>query len=374
MKKATPFIVLVLFFILSLTSCTTPPERLFVGGFNKPGEKGLAIFDFNVNNGSLKLVSKADVGPSPSYFCYSEKRGLLYVLNEVMEFNGNFGGGLTTFRYDSENGLLEKKNEFLIPYGGPCYISMSPDSGFLFVAGYPNGSVDVVKLDSEGIPEAITDTLVYYKNAPRSSHAHMILNDPAGEKIYVTDLGLDRILVYDFDSKTGKLNHTGNDTLFLPVGSGPRHFAFKADGSKMYVINELGSKMMVINVDKKQGLKLIQTLPTFREGFQGNNYCADVHMGKEGKYLYGSNRGENTIVTFRVEPDGTLTLAGHTSCGGDWPRNFVIDPSGKYLLVGNQKSDKISVFRIDKSTGLPKEPAMQYDVTAPACLKFIEIQ
>lgn len=348
--------------------------RLFVGGFARTGEKGLSVFDFNSRNGDLKLISESDVGLNPAYFCFSGKKKLIYVLNEVMEFNGTFGGGLTTLKYDEKNGVFEKLNEILIPYGGPCFISMSPDSSFLFVANYPNGSVAVVKLDGNGIPETISDTLVYYKTAPKPSHAHMILNDPSGEKIYVTDLGLDRIMEYNFDRNSGKLDWAGNDTLFLPVGSGPRHFTFNADGSKMYVINELGSKMMVINVDKQEGLKLIQTLPTFRLGFQGNNYCADVHIAKDGKYLYGSNRGENTIVTFKVEPDGTLTLAGHTSCGGNWPRNFVIDPSGKFLLVGNQKSDSVSVFKLNKTTGLPVEPSKGFKVTAPACLKFVDMR
>jgi 6-phosphogluconolactonase len=371
MIKFSLSVISVLSIVLISCSCTRKPDRLFVGGFTMHGEKGMYVFDFNKRNGNLKLISQSEVGTNPSYFCYSGKKNLIYILNEVMEFKGNFGGGLTTLKYDAKKGIFEKLNEILIPYGGPCYISMSPDSSFLFVANYPNGSVAVVKLDNNGIPETITDTVVYYKTAPKPSHAHMVLNDPSGEKIYVTDLGLDRIMAYDFDRNTGKLNSDGKDTLSLPVGSGPRHFTFNTDGSKMYVINELGSKMMVLNVDKKEGLKLIQTLPTFRLGFEGNNYCADIHMGKDGKFLYGSNRGENTIVTFKVEQDGTLTLAGHTSCGGDWPRNFVIDPSGKFLIVGNQKSDKISVFKLDKTTGLPLEPAKQFDVIAPACLKFI---
>jgi 6-phosphogluconolactonase len=358
---------------LFFTGCKED-SRLFVGGFTIDTAKGLSVFDFNSSNGDLKLISESDVGPNPSYFCYSGKKKLIYVLNEVMKFNGNFGGGLTTLKYDTKTGTFEKLNEILIPYGGPCYISMSPDSSFLFVANYPNGSVAVVKLDDNGIPETITDTLVYYMDAPKPSHAHMILNDPSGEKVYVTDLGLDRIMVYNFDRNTGKLNWAGNDTLSLPVGSGPRHFTFNANGSKMYVINELGSKMMVINVDKQEGLKLIQTLPTFRQGFEGNNYCADIHMGKDGKFLYGSNRGENTIVTYKVEPDGTLTLAGHTSCGGNWPRNFVIDPAGKFLLVGNQKSDSVSVFKLNNTTGLPVEPAKSFKVAAPACLKFVDMK
>ncbi len=227
------------------------------------------------------------------------------------------------------------------------------------VASYPNGSVAVIRLGSDGIPETVSDTVIYYKTAPKPSHAHMIQNDPSGRKVYVTDLGLDRIMVYDFDSKTGKLNLTTNDTVNVPAGSGPRHFTFNSDGSKMYVINELGSKMMSFDVDAGGGLKLLQTLPTFREGYMENNYCADIHLSKDGRFLYGSNRGENTIVTFRIEKDGTLSLAGHTSCGGNWPRNFTLDPSGKFLLVGNQKSDSISVFRLNRKTGLPEEPCKE---------------
>ncbi len=348
--------------------------RLFVGGFTKPGEKGLSVFEFNKRSGNLKLISESDVGPSPSYFYYSGEKGLIYVLNEVMEFKGSFGGGLTTLKYDTKSGIFEKMNEVLIPYGGPCYISMSPDRGFLFVANYPNGSVAVVKLDGNGIPETITDTILYVKSSPDDSRAHMIINDPAGERVYVADNGLDRIMIYDFDSNTGKLILVNNGTVLLPEGSGPRHFVFNADGSKMYVINEQGSTVMAFNVDKKEGLKLVQTLPTVRKGFEGNNYCADIHIGKSGKFLYGSNRGENTIVTFMVGNDGLLSLAGHTSCGGDWPRNFVIDPSGNYLLVGNQKSGNISLFRIDKKTGIPIEPGKDYKITTPACLKFFDIK
>jgi 6-phosphogluconolactonase len=353
-----------------ITGCEAENYRLFVGGFTVDSKAGMTVFDFNSGTGDLKFVSQTDVGTNPSYFCYSEKNKLMYVLNEVMEFRGEFGGGLTTFKYNPADASFERMNQFLTPYGGPCFISMSPDSAYLFIASYPNGSVAVVKLDNEGIPETVTDTVIYYKTAPKPSHAHMILNDPAGKKVYVTDLGLDRIMIYDFDRSTGVLNRSTNDTVNVQTGSGPRHFTFNADGTKMYVINELGSKMMSFDVDEKGGLKLLQTLPTFRYGYKENNYCADIHLSKDGRFLYGSNRGENTIVTYRVQKDGTLALVGHTSCGGNWPRNFTLDPSGKFLLVGNQKSDEISVFRLNSRTGLPVEPAKNYKVPAPACLKF----
>ena len=355
---------------LALTSCKKE-YKLFVGGFTtKPGEKGMSVFNFNASNGKLKLISESDVGPSPSYFCYSEKNKMFYVLNEVMEFTGKFGGGLTTLKYDDKTNQFEKKNEILIPYGGPCYISMSADSGYLFTANYPNGSVSVVKLDNDGIPETITDTILYVKEEPDRSHAHMILQDPGSKHVYVTDLGLDRVVVYDFDKENGKLNQIENGIASLPKKSGPRHFTFNADGSKLYVINELGSIMTVFDVDKNQGLKLIQTLPTKKDNIIENNYCADIHLSSDGKFLYGSNRGENNIVTYKVGNDGLLSLAGHTTCGGDWPRNFVIDPTGRFILVGNQKSSYISVFRIDRKTGLPSVALDSARVKMPACLKF----
>jgi 6-phosphogluconolactonase len=361
---------LAIFIGLFLTSCKKE-YNLFVGGFTtKPGEKGMSVFNFNASNGKLKLISESDVGPSPSYFCYSEKNKMFYVLNEVMEFTGKFGGGLTTLKYDDKTNQFEKKNEILIPYGGPCYISMSADSGYLFTANYPNGSVTVVKLDNDGIPETITDTILYVKEEPDRSHAHMILQDPGGKHVYVTDLGLDRVVVYDFDKENGKLNQIENGIASLPQKSGPRHFTFNADGSKLYVINELGSIMTVFDVDKNQGLKLIQTLPTKKDNIIENNYCADIHLSSDGKFLYGSNRGENNIVTYKVGNDGLLSLAGHTTCGGDWPRNFVIDPTGRFILVGNQKSDYISVFRIDRKTGLPSVALDSARVKMPACLKF----
>jgi 6-phosphogluconolactonase len=355
---------------LFLAGCNNE-SHLFVGGYTKPGAKGMSVLEFNNRNGNLKMVSQSDVGPNPSYFCYSEKRRLAYVLNEVMEFNGVSGGGLSTFSFDEKGGTFEKKNELLIPYGGPCFISISPDSGFLFVASYPNGSVSVVKLDGNGLPEVVTDTILFSKNAPDKSHAHMMKADPSGKKIYVTDLGLDRITVYDFNKTTGKLTLAETGTIDLPKGSGPRHFEFNSDGTKLYLINELGKTIMVFNNDEKKGLHLVQTLSTVRKDFTGDNYCADLHVGKDGRFLYGSNRGENTIVTFRIENDGSLSLAGHSSCGGDWPRNFTLDPSGKYIIVGNQKSDTISVFKLDKKTGLPVEPANQFPIVTPACLKFI---
>jgi 6-phosphogluconolactonase len=369
MYKLITIIVFVLF--LAGLSCSGPAEapKLFAGGFTKDNEKGLFIFDFD-KKGNLKLMAQADAGPSPSYFCFSERHNLVYALDEVMEFKGKPGGGITTLKYDPATGAIEKMNELLVPYGGPCHISVSTDSCFLFIASYGSGSVAVVKLDEMGIPERVTDSILYVTDAQKVSHPHMILQDPAGKHVYLTDLGLDRILIYDIDKRTGKLIPVGDGIINLPGGSGPRHFVFNDVGTKMYLINELGSTVIVFNVDKNGMLHPVQTLPTTKEGYKGKNYCAEILIGKSGDFLYGSNRGENSIVIYKIGEDGLLSLAGHSSCGGDWPRNFVIDPAGKFLLSGNQRSGWISVFSIDQKTGLPEGPVNQVEMKAPAYLEF----
>lgn len=363
--KRHPVILLLL--ALLIQSCNSPSTSLFIGSFTKkPGEKGMRVYNFNEKNGNITLVSQSDVGPNPSYFCFSKKKNLFYIANEVTEFNGEAAGGLSTFKYNPDDGSFSKAGEMKIPFGGSCFISLSPDSGHIFLANYPHGSVVVVSLDENGIPGTITDTILYVKDNPEVSHAHMILNDPSGEKIYVTDLGLDRIIRYDFDSKSGKLRSF--DSLSVPKGLGPRHFVFSRDGRFLYVINELGSKITVFSLEKKP--ELIQTVSTLKEKTLVKSFCADIHISNNGKFIYGSNRGENSIATFAVQPDGTLKLAGHTTCGGNWPRNFTLDPGNRFLLVGNERSDSIAIFGIDQASGLPVEPGKKYAVPAPGCLKF----
>ena len=370
MKKFNLFIYAIILIMVFSSSCNSQPIRLFTGKYTEAGEKGLYLFDLNREEGTFKIVSESDAGPNPSYFCISRKNELIYAANEVMNFKGIRGGGVTTLRYDAKTGGIEKVNELTVPNGGPCFISLSPNDDFLFMANYSGGSIAVVKLDDKGMPISITDTILYEGEEGKDSHAHMISSDPAGKNVYVTDLGLDRIVIYNFDPVSGLLQQIPNGIVKLPKGAGPRHFVFSSDGTKMYVINELNSTISVFNVETNGELKSIQTVTTLTEGFKGESFCADIHIGENGDFLYGSNRGENTIVTFRIGSDGILTLAGHTSCEGDWPRNFVIDPSGKYILVGNQRSGNISLFRIDENTGIPIEPGKDYKITAPACLKF----
>ena len=374
MKKHTLIFGSVLFIIMSTFLTGNAQIRLFTGTYTESPRNGFHIFDLNRETGTFTLVSSSDAGPNPSYFCISKKNCIIYAANEVMEFKGAKGGGVTALNYDAKTGVAKKIGELAVPNGGPAYIAISPADDYVFLANYSGGSVSVVKLNEKGIPESVTDHIVYETGEGKVSHPHMISFDPSGKKVYVTDLGLDRVVIYNFDPVKGKLNQIQKGIAELPKGSGPRHFVFSNDGTRLYVICELNSTIAFFNVNKNGELQEAQTLSTLREGFKGKSYCADIHLGKSEKYLYGSNRGENTIVTYKVGPEGKLTLAGHTTCGGDWPRNFVIDPSGKYLLVGNQNSGNISMFTIDEQTGLPVAPSKDYKITAPVCLKFADVK
>ena len=369
MKKQFLFVLVLLMFVFAV-SCNAQSMRLFTGSFTKSGENGFNIFDMNPENGSIKLVTGSNAGPDPSYFCISKKHGYIYAANEVMNFKGRKGGGITTLSYDPATAGVKKVHEMAVPNGGPCYISLSGNEDFLLVANYSGGSVAVVRLDKKGIPEVTTDSILYAPIDGKVSHAHMIAPDPSGRRIYVTDLGLDRIVIYNLDNN-GKLIEISDGIACLAKGAGPRHFTFSSDGQKLYVINELNSTITVFDVNKEGGLREIQTISTLADDFKGKSFCADIHIGRNGKYLYGSNRGENTIATFRIEHGGKLIPAGRTACGGDWPRNFVIDPSGRFLLVGNQRSGNIAIFSIDEKTGVPEEAVMDYKITPPGCLRFL---
>jgi 6-phosphogluconolactonase len=264
--------------------------------------------------------------------------------------------------------------------GGPCYIALTPDEKFLLLAHYGAGAITVVRLDGSGLPTEVTDTVVFRQEGIRSARGHMAVAGPNG-KVYLTTLALDKVMIFDLNSTTGKLTQTGIG--ILPEGAGPRHFEFSKDGSKMFVINETALTMTVFDIASDGSLNPIQTISTLPDGveIQRNYSTADVHLSKDGKYLYGSNRGHNTIVTFRVAADGRLSLVGHTTSGGNHPRNFTLDPSGKYLLVANtnagpnsglENPENITLFAIDKKTGLPIAPGTTFAARQPSCLKFME--
>jgi len=344
---------------------------LYIGKYNEQGGAGLQAVRWDAGKGEFHLAAEGDAGINPSFFCISARRGLIHAINEVDDFGGEKAGGITTLAIDAASGALRKVSELAVPDGGPCYIAFSRAEDYLLVANYGGGSVAVVRLDARGLPEAVTDFHKFDGGEGRTARAHMIAPGSAGDRILVTDLGLDRVTRYDLDRSAGVLRPVAQGEAALPKGAGPRHFAFSREGACLYVINERNSTITLFS-SSSDALEEIQTVSTLPEGFSGINYCADLHLGRDGRFLYGTNRGHNSIVTFSIAPDGRLTLAGHTPCGGDWPRNFVIDPSGRYLVVANQRSDSAVLFEIDQRSGLPVPLQQEFRTTAPACLKFAQ--
>jgi len=370
MKQIYYSLLIPVFLLVFSVMLNGQTSRLYVGKYTGQGEKGLHVIDVDLAKGIFTPVAENDAGNNPSYFCISKKFSMIYSVNEVGRMNGVRAGGLTALKLDFKSGTTEKIKDLAVPNGGPCYISLTPSEDFLLIANYGGGSVAVVRLDSKGVPSEVSDTIMFKGEEGTRSHAHMIAPGPGGKKIYLTDLGLDRVAIYELNRETGKLINTGYAK--LTKGAGPRHFTFSIDGSKMFVIDELNSTLTVFNIEKDGNLKEIQTISTLPQGFSEKSFCADIHLSKDGKFLYGSNRGHNSIVTFKVGSDGKVTVAGHTSCGGEWPRNFVLDPSGKYIIVGNQNSGNISLFTLNKKTGLPILPGKDYKIKSPSCLKFVE--
>ena len=372
MKKNKYFFCFVL--LIFMYSCSSKKDtiNLLVGRYTDSGEKGMSLLEFDQKDGSLNLISESEAGSNPSYFCISKNQSLIYVANEVMDFNGGKGGCITTLSLDENKGAMQKINQFAVPNGSPCFISLSPNEEYLLLANYTGGSIAVVKLGSDRIPEKITDAISFEAEGESYSHPHMIAFDPSGKRVYLTDLGLDRIVIYTLDRASGKLHAVQNGIIKLPKGSGPRHFVFDPSGTKMYVICELNSTISSFDVDPDGLLDPDTVLSTLSNDFNGQSFCADIHISRDGKFLYGSNRGENNIATFKIDNNGMPSPIGHSPCGGDWPRNFVIDPSGKFILVGNERSGSISVASIDEKTGVPSLMENGFKVNKPTCLKFLD--
>jgi len=259
----------------------------------------------------------------------------------------------------------------------PCHLSVDFRRRALLVANYTGGSVTVLSVRADGTLEKVTDVIRHVgssiKEQQKGPHAHCVIFDQHERFVLTADLGIDKVMIYQLDRKTWKLNPARQEFAELPKGAGPRHLALHPSGDYLYVINELDSTMTTFKYDERFGtLTLIDTVSTLPSDFTGTSYCADVHVSASGKFLYGSNRGHNSIVVFEIDPQtGKLKLVEHVSTAGDWPRNFTIDPTGAFLLVANQRSDNVVTFKVDQNTGRLTPTGNNEQIPSPVCLKFL---
>lgn len=348
---------------------------LYVGTYTSGRSQGIYVYRMDRARGELKGFSSIH-SINPSFLAIDRKRRYLYAVNEVNEFGGKPGGAVSAFEINSANGTLKPLNQQPSLGADPCHLTVDRKRKNLLVANYTGGSVVVLPILRDGRLGAAADLKQHkgssIKEQQKGPHAHCVILDRSERYAMVADLGVDKVMIYDFNKTNGKLVTANQPWATLKPGAGPRHLSLHPDGEYAYVINELDSTVTVFKYDGDEGtLSEVNTVSTLPAGFSGTSYCADVHVSPSGKFLYGSNRGHDSIVTFAIDRrTGKLSQLEHTSTEGKWPRNFVIDPTGSFLLVANQRTDNVVTFRIDARTGRLSPTGYVAEIPAPVCLKF----
>lgn len=330
--------------------------------------KGKGVYILYFEDGKIDRVSELEVR-NPSFLTVDDSRRKIYAVNELKEYRDEPGGGVTEISYDYEGNM---KEDFTTSTGGkdPCHIIVSPDKSFLSVANFASGSVTVFGLNEEGKIAGKRKTFQHegrsiHPKRQLGPHAHSSVFSLDGKYMFVPDLGLDIVKAYRV-VKGGIFPSPEKDVHVVP-GNGPRFGEFRGNGRDFYLINEIGSKVEhYIYEDGNFDLKdSISTLP---EGFAGDNICSDLHLSPDGNLLFASNRGHDSIVVCRIGYEGEMKILHIIPCGGKTPRNFAVDPTGKYLLVGNQDSNTIVTFQIEADGTLQK--VSTYDIGSPVCIRF----
>lgn len=351
---------------------------LYVGTYTKGESKGIYAYSYDVKSGESKSLGLAAETSNPSFLAVDPGQRFLYAVNELTQYKGASSGVVTSFAIDKKTGMLSAINEVASRGADPCYISLDKTGKYVLVANYTGGSVAVFparKNGGLGEETAFVQHAGSGKNPKRQEgpHAHWIETTPDNRFALTADLGLDEILVYRFNGDGGTL--TPNDPPFAKVeaGAGPRHIAFHPNGKILYVVDELASTITVFSFDAAKGtLRLLQSVSTLPSGFAGTNDTAEIHVHPNGKFLFASNRGHDSIAVFSIQPDtGKLTPVDHVSTQGKTPRNFELDPSGSRLLVANQDSNSIVFFKIDTHTGHLTATGPEIKVPSPVSLRFV---
>jgi 6-phosphogluconolactonase len=378
--RLVPALLLLTFFAVAAPAKPQGKYLFYVGTYTEEGSKSKGIYAYRYDAATSEItpLGLAAETTNPSFVAFSPNGRFLYAVNEVGNYKGPNSGGVSAFSIDRATGKLTFLNEVASRGADPCYITVDKTGKYVLVANYTGGSVAVfpVLADGElGEASAFVQHTGHGTDPKRQEgpHAHSIDLSSDNRFAMVDDLGLDELLVYKFDRAKGSL--TPNDPPFtkLDAGSGPRHFALRPDGKFAYVISEMGHTVTVLSNDTANGkLQALQTITTLPKDFTGRNDNAEIQVHPSGKFLYASNRGDDSIAIYAIDRSkGTLRQLAIVPTGGKEPRSFEIDPTGTLLFAENQKSDNIIVFRIDAKTGSLTPTGKVLEVGSPVCLKFV---
>ncbi len=351
--------------------------NLFVGTFTHNTEsEGIYIYEFNTKTGELKQKGNTKFSEDPAYLSIHQNGKWLYVANHTSEDSLMGSGRITAFEIDTNTWQLNKLNSVTSYGAAPCYISIDGTGKYCFVANYNGGSVAIYSIQPNGKLSDSGKYIIHKGNGPHpnqeSAHAHMILPNIYNELVYASDLGSDKIYIYRIDTLNNSLVSANIDFSLTP-GTGPRHMCFHPQNSWAYILGELNGTINFCSVDKESGsLSALQTIYTFDTTKILEPKSADIHIHPNGKFLYASNRGKlNNIAIFSIDKEtGELNYISSMPTKGKTPRNFIIDPTGKFLLVANQDSNDVIVFQIDNTSGKLIDTNIKVNIPKPVCLKF----
>ncbi|HVW20084.1 MAG TPA: lactonase family protein [Opitutaceae bacterium] len=359
---------------------TTPDWTVYVGTFTRRSSEGIYAFAFSADTGRLRALGLAAAARTPSFLAASADGKFLYSTNELTRTTGGEGpngfGGVSAYARIPGDYHLRFLNRQSSGGEGPCHVAVDAENRWLYAAHYNSGSVAVFALRGDGRISPASLILQDSGSGPRprqkGPHAHCVVLDPAERFLYSCDLGADRVMVYRVGGSSGQLARAGPSAAAEPAGSGPRHIILSPQLHRAYVVNELASTVCVF--DWREGearLTLIQTVSALPAGWAGANASAELQLSPDRRFLYVSNRGLDSIARFAVGADGTLVLAENVPSGGRTPRFLTLDPSGKFLLVADEDSERIQVFRRDAASGrLSLVPGGAGAVSMPSCLVF----
>jgi 6-phosphogluconolactonase len=351
-----------------------PLKHFFVGTYTGKGSEGIYRCGLDTQTGKLSDLSLSTKSANPSFLALTKDGNYLLAVNEVIDSKGNAMGYIESFAVSTSGDQLTPVNKVSSSGAHPCYVSVNA-GGFVLAANYTGGSVALFKLDQKGRLSQALDVQQHYGNGPNKErqegpHVHSAFFEPGTDRIFVADLGTDGVSVYQLDKNNSKLVPASNPEIRLNPGSGPRHLAFHPKKNFLYIANELGSTVTVCSLNKDGSYSAIETVPSIPPDYRKSNYPADIHISGDGRFLYVSNRGFNSIAIFTVDQkSGKLTIIAQEPVKGENPRNFTLSPDEDYLLVANQNTQNIVSFKRDKNSG-KLTYTDQIQAHTPVCLLF----
>ncbi len=376
--KTIVLIIIGMLFITNYTGAASGNKNVlqyfFVGTYTDGGSDGIYNFSLDPVTGKLTDHGLAAKTNNPSFLALTVNGKFLLAVHETKGENGSSMGFIESFAVSKDELRITSLSKVTSGGAHPCYVSVNKD-GYVLAANYTGGNVGLMRLDSNGKLSDTPDVQQHYGSGPNKArqaepHVHSAFFEPGSDRIFVADLGTDKVSVYNLDSNETKLREAAVSSINITPGSGPRHLAFHPKMKVLYVVNELTSDVSVVNLNKDGSFTTVETISALPPGYNKPNTCADIHISKDGRFLYASNRGLNSIAIFSVDPQtGKIVQIGQEPTLGESPRNFTLSPDNDYLLVANQNTQNIVAFRREVKTG-KLQYTDQVKAFKPVCLLF----